>query len=169
MLTCVLFVLIVMKIFKVKIGEIGSMTSGRVMQWAVGFYILLFFAYLFGPLVVMSLTAFNSSEFPSVSPWNCFTPEWFGVLVKDKQLMGGLKSSLIVGVGVVLFAVPIGLAASLIITQLQRRARSIFYTIAISPILVPGVVLGISTLVFWGAWIGWYWERATGSFTTAIS
>ena len=125
------------------------MTSGRVMQWAVGFYILLFFAYLFGPLVVMSLTAFNSSEFPSVSPWNCFTPEWFGVLVKDKQLMGGLKSSLIVGVGVVLLAVPIGLAASLIITQLQRRARSIFYTIAISPILVPGVVLGISTLVFW--------------------
>ena len=125
------------------------MTSGRVMQWAVGFYILLFFAYLFGPLVVMSLTAFNSSEFPSVSPWHCFTPEWFGVLVKDKQLMGGLKSSLIVGVGVVLLAVPIGLAASLIITQLQRRARSIFYTIAISPILVPGVVLGISTLVFW--------------------
>ncbi len=149
------------------------MTSGRVMQWAVGFYILLFFAYLFGPLVVMSLTAFNSSEFPSVSPWNCFTPEWFGVLVKDKQLMGGLKSSLIVGVGVVLLAVPIGLAASLIITQLQRRARSIFYTIAISPILVPGVVLGISTLVFWervdrvvlGASNGFFYD---GYFMTII-
>ncbi|MGB1612904.1 MAG: ABC transporter permease [Arenicellales bacterium] len=125
------------------------MTSGRVMKLAVGFYILLFFSYLFGPLVVMSLTAFNSSEFPSVSPWNCFTPEWFGVLVNDKQLMGGLKSSLIVGAGVVLLAVPIGLAASLMITQLRRRARSIFYTVAISPILVPGVVLGISTLVFW--------------------
>ena len=149
------------------------MTSGRVMQWAVGFYILLFFAYLFGPLVVMSLTAFNSSEFPSVSPWHCFTPEWFGVLVKDKQLMGGLKSSLIVGVGVVLLAVPIGLAASLIITQLQRRARSIFYTIAISPILVPGVVLGISTLVFWervdrvvlGASNGFFYD---GYFMTII-
>ena len=125
------------------------MTSGRIMKLAVGFYILLFFSYLFGPLVVMSLTAFNSSEFPSVSPWNCFTPEWFGVLVNDKQLMGGLKSSLIVGTGVVLLAVPIGLAASLMITQLRRRARSIFYTVAISPILVPGVVLGISTLVFW--------------------
>lgn len=149
------------------------MTSGRVMKLAVGFYILLFFSYLFGPLVVMSLTAFNSSEFPSVSPWNCFTPEWFGVLVNDKQLMGGLKSSLIVGAGVVLLAVPIGLAASLMITQLRRRARSIFYTVAISPILVPGVVLGISTLVFWervdrvvlGASDGFFYD---GYFMTII-
>ena len=44
------------------------MTSAGVMRIAVGFYILLFFAYLFGPLVVMSFTAFNSSEFPSISP-----------------------------------------------------------------------------------------------------
>ena len=53
------------------------MTSAGVMRIAVGFYILLFFAYLFGPLVVMSFTAFNSSEFPSISPWNCITGEWF--------------------------------------------------------------------------------------------
>ena len=119
------------------------------MRIAVGLYILLFFAYLFGPLVVMSVTAFNSSEFPSISPWNCVTGEWFDVLVKDKHLMGGLRSSLFVGIGVVLLAVPIGLAASLLITQLQKRARSIAYTVTISPILVPGVVLGISTLVFW--------------------
>ena len=125
------------------------MTSAGVMRITVGLYILLFFAYLFGPLVVMSVTAFNSSEFPSISPWNCVTGEWFDVLVKDKHLMGGLRSSLFVGIGVVLLAVPIGLAASLLITQLQKRARSIAYTVTISPILVPGVVLGISTLVFW--------------------
>ena len=125
------------------------MTSAGVMRIAVGLYILLFFVYLFGPLVVMSVTAFNSSEFPSISPWNCVTGEWFDVLVKDKHLMGGLRSSLFVGIGVVLLAVPIGLAASLLITQLQKRARSIAYTVTISPILVPGVVLGISTLVFW--------------------
>ncbi len=149
------------------------MTSGSVMRIAVGFYILLFFSYLFGPLLVMSFTAFNSSEFPSISPWNCFTDEWFEVLVKDNQLMGGLKSSLVVGFGVVLLAVPIGLAASLLITQLKSRARSVVYTIAISPILVPGVVLGISTLVFWervdrvvlGAQDGFFYD---GYFMTII-
>ena len=149
------------------------MTSGSVMRIAVGFYILLFFSYLFGPLLVMSFTAFNSSEFPSISPWNCFTDEWFEVLIKDNQLMGGLKSSLVVGFGVVLLAVPIGLAASLLITQLRSRARSVVYTIAISPILVPGVVLGISTLVFWervdrvvlGAQDGFFYD---GYFMTII-
>ena len=149
------------------------MTSGGVMRIAVGFYILLFFSYLFGPLLVMSFTAFNSSEFPSISPWNCFTDEWFEVLIKDNQLMGGLKSSLVVGFGVVLLAVPIGLAASLLITQLRSRARSVVYTIAISPILVPGVVLGISTLVFWervdrvvlGAQDGFFYD---GYFMTII-
>ena len=149
------------------------MTSAGVMRIAVGFYILLFFAYLFGPLVVMSFTAFNSSEFPSISPWNCITGEWFDVLVKDKHLMGGLRSSLFVGIGVVLLAVPIGLAASLLLTQLQKRARSVMYTITISPILVPGVVLGISTLVFWeridrvvlGAEDGFFYD---GYFMTII-
>jgi hypothetical protein len=31
----------------------------------VGAYIVLFFAYLFGPLIIMSITAFNSSSFPA--------------------------------------------------------------------------------------------------------
>ena len=31
--------------------------------------------------------------------------------------------------------------------------RSFYYTVVISPILVPGVVLGISTLIFWD-WLG---------------
>ncbi len=149
------------------------MTSAGVMRLAVGFYILLFFSYLFGPLAVMSFTAFNSSEFPSISPWNCVTGEWFEVLIKDKHLMGGLRSSLLVGVGVVILAVPIGLAASLLLTQLKKRARSVVYTITISPILVPGVVLGISTLVFWeridrvvlGAEDGFFYD---GYFMTVI-
>ena len=33
--------------------------------------------------------------------------------------------------------------------QLSNRVRPVFYTLTISTILVPGVVLGISTLIFW--------------------
>ena len=35
------------------------------------------------------------------------------------------------------------------LTQVKERVRPWYYTIVISPILVPGVVLGISTLLFW--------------------
>src|SRR3546814_18704132 len=34
-------------------------------------------------------------------------------------------------------------------TQVHRRVRSLYYTIVVSPVLTPGVILGISTLVFW--------------------
>ena len=41
------------------------MTSAGVMRIAVGFYILLFFAYLFGPLVVMSFRVEARTSPPS--------------------------------------------------------------------------------------------------------
>ena len=115
----------------------------------IGAFIFLFFAYLFGPLIIMSVTAFNSSQFPRMAPWECFTTEWFYKLANDGDLLKGLRNSFIIGIGVVLVATPIGLAAALMLSQVGPRLRSVMYTIFIAPILVPGVVLGISTLIFW--------------------
>ena len=125
------------------------MTSERVAKFFSLFFVLAFFAYLFGPLIIMGLTAFNSSAFPRVTPWECYTAEWFGVLANDDKLIEGLKNSIFISLGVVLLAVPLGLAGALLLTQVKERIRPWYYTIVISPILVPGVVLGISTLLFW--------------------
>jgi spermidine/putrescine transport system permease protein len=123
--------------------------QGGVTRLAVGLYLLLFFAYLFGPLVIMSITAFNSSSFPRVYPWECLTFEWFGRLVQDQRLMIGLKNSLIIGAGVVVLSVLLGLAGSLLLTQIWPKARAAYYTVITVPILIPGVVIGISTVLFW--------------------
>ena len=69
------------------------MTSDRILKVSVGLFVLAFFAYLFGPLIIIGLTAFNSSEFPRVSPWECFTVVWFDVLVNDTKLMDGLRTA----------------------------------------------------------------------------
>jgi spermidine/putrescine transport system permease protein len=45
------------------------MKSNLAIQTFLGLYILIFFAYLFGPLIIMSVTAFNSAEFPAITPW----------------------------------------------------------------------------------------------------
>lgn len=126
-----------------------TMTSDKLSKIFMLLFVLMFFAYLFGPLIVMSLSAFNSSSFPRVSPWSCFTVEWFDVLANDVDLMEGIKNSFIIAFGVVIVAVPLGLAGALMLTQVSSRVRPWYYTIVISPILIPGVVLGISTLVFW--------------------
>ena len=116
---------------------------------AVGLYLALFFTYLFGPLVIMAITAFNSSSFPRVYPWECLTFEWFGKLVADQRLMMGLRNSLVIGALVVLLSVLLGLAGALLLTQIGRRARAAYYTLVTAPILIPGVVIGIATVLFW--------------------
>ncbi|SFR46188.1 ABC transporter permease [Litoreibacter janthinus] len=139
------------------------MSSANVIRIALGAYLLIFFSYLLGPLVVMSLTAFNSSDFPSVSPWACFTFEWFDVLFNDKHIRDGIYYSIIIGFGTVILSVSMGLAASIVLTQVWPKLRSTYYTMIIAPILIPGVVLGISTLVFWDR-VGGFLGASDGSF-----
>ena len=112
-------------------------------------YLVLFFTYLLGPLLLMSITAFNSASFPQVTPWEVLSFEWFSVLFNDKRIISGITNSLIVGFFTVILSVTIGLAGALMLTQIWPKIRATFYTIIIAPILIPGVVLGISTLVFW--------------------
>jgi len=50
----------------------------------------------------------------------------------------------------IVLSVAMGLAGALVLTQIWPKMRATYYTVIIAPILIPGVVLGISTLVFWG-------------------
>ncbi|MFC0199092.1 ABC transporter permease [Paracoccus rhizosphaerae] len=60
-----------------------------------------------------------------------------------------LWTSLLVAVCVVVVVVPVGTAAALVLTSLHARARSFAYAVMVSPLLTPGVVIGISTLILW--------------------
>lgn len=60
-----------------------------------------------------------------------------------------IANSLAIGLAVVLLAVPIGLSAALLLTRLQSKSQPFLYAMLVSPILTPGVILGISTLIFW--------------------
>ena len=137
------------------------MRSQHIIKFFLGLYIFIFLMYLFGPLIIMSVTSFNSAEFPAITPWECFSWRWFqegkiaydgqhlAGLATDWRLHDGLINSLIIGLGVVILAVPIGMAASIVLTQVHSRLRTIFYSVSIMPVLFPGVIIGISTVVLW--------------------
>jgi spermidine/putrescine transport system permease protein len=125
------------------------MSSRVVMKAMIAFYLLIFFAYLFGPLAVMGVTAFNTPNYPQAYPFEAFTTHWFTDLLGDRDLMYGLGKSITIGVGVICLAVPVGLAAAIVMTQIYWRARALYYLIVVSPVLTPGVILGISTVIFW--------------------
>jgi spermidine/putrescine transport system permease protein len=131
------------------------MSSRTVYRAMLGLYIGLFFAFLFGPLLVMGATAFNTPSYPQVWPFEGFTLKWFAGLLADRTLMEGFRNSLLIGAMVVALAVPIGLAGAIVMTQLHQRARSLYYLVVVSPVLTPGVILGISTVIFWSDVTRW--------------
>jgi len=125
------------------------MSSRAIIKTMLGFYLALFFVYLFAPLLFMGVTAFNTPNYPQAYPFEGFTLQWFASLAHDDDLMTGLQNSLVIGLGVVVLAVPVGLAGAIVMTQVYWRARGLYYLIVVSPVLTPGVILGISTVIFW--------------------
>lgn len=127
-------------------------------------YLAIFYTYLFAPLVVMTLAAFNSYQYPSVTQWQGWTLKWFGALAHDERMLQGLVNSVMVGLGVIALSLPLGLSGALILTRLESRWNGPLYGVMVSPILTPGIILGISTLIFWRNF-----DVAGGLFLAAIA
>lgn len=141
------------------------MTSQRLLRIFTVLYLVVFFTYLFLPLVFMVVAAFNDSRFPTMLPWHGFTLKWFGELFADRQMGRAVMNSILIGLGVIVTAVPIGLAGALFLHHMHGRARSFVYAVMVSPILTPGVILGISTLIFWRE----YFNVGGGLFLTVVA
>ncbi len=144
------------------------MKSKSIFKFLIGLYLVLFFAYMFLPLIFMTIIAFNANDIPQITPWKGFTLMWFGELAKDDQMWSALWNSFIVAFSVVAISVPIGLGGALLLTRLQFRARNFVYGVLVSPILTPGIILGISTFLFWDSYMnipGGLWTAILGQST----
>ncbi|MFN3644527.1 MAG: ABC transporter permease [Gemmobacter sp.] len=134
-------------------------------------YLGLFFFYLLFPLGYMMLLAFNTSRIPTHRNFD-FTLMWFGEAWKNRRMWEGLENSLWIA-GLVLFiAIPLGLAGAVFLTRFKAPAKPLIYAVLISPILAPGIVLGISSFIFWSQQLGfragwWTAALAQSSFIAA--
>jgi len=118
-------------------------------------YSLLFIAFLFLPLAIVAAFAFNDAPYPA-PPWRGFTFDWFlgnlqsgriG-LFADKALVGSIWTSAAVACWVTFFAVLIGTSNAFLIERTHFPGKSAFSLIMIAPLVIPGVILGISILAF---------------------
>lgn len=123
----------------------GSKPSRVVLHVYVG----LTLAFLLLPLNITGGAAFNDSRFPSVWPWRGFTLHWFVDLWNNSRFWVAVGNTLIVALGVMVISVPVGTAAAIILNNMYGRTRSFLYAVMTAPILTPGAVIGISTLIFW--------------------
>lgn len=126
------------------------MTAGdRIARALFRLYLAAFFLYLFAPLAIMGAATFNTSRFPTVVPWQGTTLKWFADLWADQPMWNAVWTTALIAFLVALVSLPVGTAAALLLTSLHGRAKNVLYAVMVSPLLTPGVVIGISTLVLW--------------------
>jgi spermidine/putrescine transport system permease protein len=121
-------------------------------------YAVLFFAFLFLPLLIVAVFAFNDAPYPA-PPWRGFTLDWFlggfsadhvsrQGLLADSALLGSLWTSVVVACWVTVLAVLVGTANAFLIERTQFRGKQALSLLMLAPLVIPGVILGISILAF---------------------
>jgi spermidine/putrescine transport system permease protein len=135
--------------------------------YALGFrlYVILYFSFLFAPLLVTCMLAFNDSQFPSL-PWKGFTLEWFTAdlpervgIFHDQINLDSIWVSIRVAFFVTLLSTCVGTCGAFLFEQEDFRFKQFLYFLMLAPLVIPGVILGISILMF-STTLGIYFEES---------
>ena len=125
------------------------MSSKAFGNFVIRAYLVIFLMFMLLPLLVMGGAALNDSRMPSVYPWVGFTGQWFSDLWNDQVMWVAIRNTVLVACAVVAISVPIGTAGAILLNSVKPTVRSFIYGFMVAPILTPGAVIGISTLLFW--------------------
>lgn len=116
-------------------------------------YVGAFFVFLAAPLLAAGVFAFNDSLFPAL-PWQGFTLDWFFNdtepklgMFHDRRLLRGLYYSFVIAIAVSVLSVVVGTTNAFLFVRMDFPYKNFFYILMIVPLVIPGVILGISILV----------------------
>ncbi len=115
----------------------------RALQLAFG--VLIVFLYL--PVIFMVVFSFDEGATPGL-PITGFTLHWYEAMLSNRVLMRAVGNSITVAVIVAILATIIGTMAAFVLVRARIRfpnATRIAFTL---PIMVPGVLIGVSLLIY---------------------
>lgn len=146
---------------------IRSLPTSPVYKLTYTLYVTLFFLFLVLPLIAISVLAFNDSNYIAL-PWNGFTLDWFFAdtndregLFSDDNLLTSIWTSITTAFIVAFMSTVVGTIASLLFEEQKFRLKGLLYFLAITPLVIPGVILGISILLS-STYVGNYVETKFG-------
>jgi spermidine/putrescine transport system permease protein len=134
---------------------IPSLPRPAWLRLSTGLYLLAFLTFLFLPLAVVAVFAFNDAPYPA-PPWHGFTLDWFignagkgriG-LFADGDLLSSLGTSCIVALWVTVLAGLLGTSNAFLLERARFPGKQTLSVLMLSPLVIPGVILGISILAF---------------------
>ena len=127
------------------------------------------FAFLYIPILSMMVYSFNASRLATV--WGGFSFKWYVSLLSNQKVIDALLLSLKIALISATFATIIGTMAGIALARFGRfRGRVLFSGLVTAPLIMPEVITGISSLLFFimlADWIGWPGARGFTTITLA--
>jgi spermidine/putrescine transport system permease protein len=114
-------------------------------------WLVVVIAFLYLPIVMLVLMAFNASAFYTF-PIE-FTGHWFVDLLHNDKLLAASRNSLLIAVTTSTIATSIGTMAALALARRNFWGRAILRLLLLPPIAIPWLIIGTAMLVFF-FWTG---------------
>ena len=115
----------------------------RMLRWTV---LLLGFAFLYLPIVLLVVYSFNSSRLATV--WAGFSVKWYGELMRDRQMLDAAWVSLRIAFWTATAATCIGTLGAMVMTRFRRfPGKTVFGALVTAPLVMPEVIIGLSILL----------------------
>ncbi|RVA81594.1 ABC transporter permease, partial [Mesorhizobium sp. M7A.F.Ca.CA.001.08.2.1] len=114
-------------------------------RW-LGMYVAAYLVFLYLPVLLIPLFSFNNS-IQAALPLQGFTLQWYATLFGNSALTGALLNSLAIGAIAATGATLCGITVSYMDLYGRSPLAATISAIARLPILIPGVIVGISLLI----------------------
>jgi spermidine/putrescine transport system permease protein len=108
-------------------------------------YAIFVYLFLYAPIGIIALFSFNSGR--HASDLQGLSVQWYGRALKNPFVMDALETSLFVAFVSALLASVVGTLAAVGLQGIRGRARAVFDAIIYIAIMIPGIVIGIATLI----------------------
>jgi spermidine/putrescine transport system permease protein/putrescine transport system permease protein len=113
---------------------------------ALGAYGLLVYAFLFLPILVVVVYAFNGGRYVAV--WEGFSTRWFSAALESPDTRSAILLSLRIAVATAIASAVLGTAGALALKGAPGPIRTPVELLVSLTIVMPELVIGISTLIF---------------------
>ncbi|PDV84880.1 putrescine ABC transporter permease PotI [Rhizobium sp. H4] len=112
--------------------------------------VVLGFAFLYLPIVLLVIFSFNESKLVTV--WGGFSTKWYVSLLSNQALLDAAWVTIRVGLLSATFATVLGTMAALTLVRYTRfRGRMLFSGMVYAPLVMPEVITGLSLLLLFVA------------------
>lgn len=108
-------------------------------------YALAVYLFLYVPIGIIVLFSFNAGK--AASQLQGFSLQWYGKAVSNTFVVEAFQTSLTVALSSALLATLFGTMAALALQSVSGKLRAAFDALIYIAVMVPGIVIGIATLI----------------------